>query len=200
MLSDEQKNRILDEEIYRIEVKKQLDSKEEKNENKLLSFFNSNLGLFILSSCVLSLITWGYTSYSNYLNVRAVEKAQMKKLEYEVGYRLEVISKMTDTCYQEDINNFRYAIKGDDTKENTKTAVFEAFDKRGLFCLIYEYNILLDREMNKDVYEALKELQPLLQELETRHPNAPGEKRYLSKKSGLEFIRVAGKLSNWKTK
>ncbi len=110
MLTEEQKSRILNEETYRIEVKRELESKNREAKSKVVRFLNPNLGIFILSSCLLSFITWGYTTYSNHLRTKAINNSQLKKIEYEVASRIETISKMKDSCDYNDIDNIRYAI------------------------------------------------------------------------------------------
>ena len=73
MLTDDEQQRIRNEEIFRHEVRRQLKSPESQTpQAKLLRFFNSPLGLWILSSLVLTALTAAYTR----LQARSAQEEQ----------------------------------------------------------------------------------------------------------------------------
>lgn len=97
MLSEPEKDMIRLEELYRIEIRKQLEEKSQKK-SRVWMFLNSSLGLWLLSAIV---ITWAGTLYTQSQNRQAdtlrkqeVEREALSKnselidrLDLEIGYR-----------------------------------------------------------------------------------------------------------------
>jgi len=59
--------------------------------SKLWVFLNSNFGLFLMSSVVLSFITWSYTQWMDALEKEKALSEQSTKLNTEISYRVQVI-------------------------------------------------------------------------------------------------------------
>jgi hypothetical protein len=66
MLSDDDKNRIRQEEFYRQEVQQALEREKSQPKSgwgKFVAFLNTGVGLWLLSSVALGFITWSYTKW-----------------------------------------------------------------------------------------------------------------------------------------
>ncbi|GAA0894806.1 hypothetical protein GCM10009122_44880 [Fulvivirga kasyanovii] len=106
MLSEEEKNKIRAEEMYRVEVRQQLeeDKSGKKKGGKLLSFLNSNFGSFLLSTVIVGSISVLYSNHQEKMKKIEAEKLQahanlliQDKLQTELSHRLNTISTITDT-------------------------------------------------------------------------------------------------------
>lgn len=64
MLTEEEKLKIRRKEQFKYEIRDELEKQFQNKNSKLIQFFNSNLGLFILSSILISGITFIYDRYS----------------------------------------------------------------------------------------------------------------------------------------
>jgi hypothetical protein len=191
MLTDNEKLKIRLEEEFRIEVKKQITDK--KQNKGLVAFLNTNLGLFLLSSCTLSLITWGYTNYSTQLQEKNRKNNEINKLDIEITNRLEQLTSMNDTCDYTDFVNVTYALFGKNINNNaTKTAVFEGYVNRNLFSLFYEYFRLSNKPLKDTMLNYIKELQIYYNEFEKNNPH------FLSSESKIKFSEIHLKLDSWK--
>ena len=58
---------------------------------KLWEFLNSSFGLFLLSSVVLSLVTWMYTEVTQSIEQRVVNSEKATKLDTEISYRVQLL-------------------------------------------------------------------------------------------------------------
>ncbi len=139
MLSDTEKKKIYQEEMYRFEVKKQIEGDKPKR-NKLVSFFNTNLGLFLLSSVLLSGLTFGYTIYSNNLKNRREEKILKAKLKQEINTRISYIESIAKVMMRENFPDISKAFMG--SADGGEFNRLEEFRNRTIYSLTTEYFIL----------------------------------------------------------
>ncbi len=72
--------------------------------SKLWGFLNSNFGLFIMSSIVLSFITWSYTQWTDSLEEEKVLSERLTKLETEISYRVQVMQNYFESECSEHSN------------------------------------------------------------------------------------------------
>jgi hypothetical protein len=166
MHSEELINRIRAEEIVRFEVKKELEKNDKGSQSKLWTFLNSNFGLFILSSIVLGLISWGYTT----LQTRSAENVQKRVLERrlvtEMRYRVLIVDlKIQDGREAPDSIAWRFLYDIEDTfhghtsrtangktSETSFSPIFSEFSNRGVHSLFWEYasyHDKIDAEQNR---------------------------------------------------
>src|SRR4030095_6962544 len=82
MLTDEDKERIRDEEIFRAEVQKSLCS---DGPNKVIAFLNTSLGIWFLSTLVIGLFGWSYAKFQ----ASRDNEEQIIKLDREILARIE---------------------------------------------------------------------------------------------------------------
>jgi hypothetical protein len=59
---------------------------------KIWDFLNSNFGLFMMSSIVLSFITWSYAQWTDSLEKEKIQSEKFTMLETELSYRLQVMN------------------------------------------------------------------------------------------------------------
>ena len=91
MLKDEEKERITLEEIFREEVRKDLAARKKKAagiRGKLWVFFNTPFGLWFLSTIVIGLATFAYTTLTQYQADRAKQNESQRRLDIEIATRL----------------------------------------------------------------------------------------------------------------
>lgn len=71
--------------------------------SKLWVFLNSNFGLFMMSSIVVSFITWSYTQWTDSLEKEKVLSEKLTKLETEFSYRVQVMQNYFESeCVDHD--------------------------------------------------------------------------------------------------
>jgi hypothetical protein len=63
----------------------------EGQKSKIWILLNSNFGLFIMSSIVLSFITWSYTQWTDSLEKKKVISEKSVKLKTEISYRVQLM-------------------------------------------------------------------------------------------------------------
>ena len=69
----------------------------EETKSRLWTFLNSNFGLFILGSVVVSFISWSYTQWSDALESSKITTEKILKLETEVSYRVQLLQNYFDS-------------------------------------------------------------------------------------------------------
>lgn len=79
--------------------------------SKLWVFLNSNFGLFMMSSIVLSFMTWSYTQWTDSLEKKKVLSEKLTKLETEVSYRVQVMQNYFESECSEHSNLSRKTFK-----------------------------------------------------------------------------------------
>ena len=84
MLTEEEKAKILHEEIYRNEIRKEIKSKG----NKYWNFFNSPFGLWFLGTIAIGIITWSYSNIQIRLEQQKNLAEKVNKLDTEIFERL----------------------------------------------------------------------------------------------------------------
>ena len=90
LLSDRDRQRIREEEIYRQEIRAQLAREDEPRKlvNRAWKFLNTPLGLWLLSTVMIGFLTWGYATYQQH-RVQALKEAEVrKKLSLEIVLRV----------------------------------------------------------------------------------------------------------------
>lgn len=90
MLPEEEKNRIRAEEIFRYEVRREIETRrpEDSRGKRLWSLVNSTFGVWLLSSVVLGGLTFAYTTYQQ-RSAEEMRKAQTERhLKEEISGRI----------------------------------------------------------------------------------------------------------------
>lgn len=90
VLTDEEQDRIRHEEIYRAEVRQRLAATEQKSARaRIIRFFNTPFGLWILSSLVLSGLTASYSHFQANALQQRQKQSQLERLNSQLAVRLE---------------------------------------------------------------------------------------------------------------
>lgn len=88
-LSDEDREKIQAEEIFRSEVRRKLASGQERSLGKrLIAFLNTGLGLWLLSTVAVGSISLAYAALQSHLAVAAEQRVRLERTETEVVGRL----------------------------------------------------------------------------------------------------------------
>ena len=135
--------------------------------SKVFGFFNSPLGLWILSTLFIGFITFMYQNWSQSVKQDREKSEQIKNLETEINRRLFIfnqalaeVAKMDTLSVQEkDDNNYPRKVEEAIQKVNSKNCyVFEQFRKRKMSSLLYELFVLLPKEnkaVARDAFEKM---------------------------------------------
>lgn len=106
-LSEEDRQRIRAEEIYREEVRAAL--AERGGRESWLAFFNSALGIWLLSTLVLGLGSWAYATYVEKLEEGREQAATLARLDTEMQARIRTLA--TDHERMQDWAQARRAVQ-----------------------------------------------------------------------------------------
>ena len=153
MLTDTEKERIKLEEHWRFEVRTQLEKTNGKPVHSVVSFFNTNLGIFLLSSIFLSSFSWGYNEYKTNKDLRLKNQQEKIFLDYEIRQRIDLLQQMGDTI-------------SEDTKKDMVAAVHGGFDYSirrdyrdlSFSALLVKYETLSDNNISPQVQAAVRVL------------------------------------------
>lgn len=163
MLTDETKNQIRNEEIYRLEIQEDL-RKSKKDKNKIWIFLNSSFGIWLLSSVALSIITWGYTQITSAVSENRKNLIDIAKHDAEIGtriksYKIKLSKSQSISEYFEANNCF---IVGQCYDLNSQTTLPEFKDKN-LRALLLELTIIVSSERKSQIQKAIDGLDELNQ-------------------------------------
>ncbi|MEJ1931168.1 hypothetical protein WDZ92_13015 [Nostoc sp. NIES-2111] len=92
MLTDEEKLRIREEEIYRSEVRKAIEDEKPKPKTtaaRAWAFVQTSFGLWVLSTIVVGLITWGYAQLQSSLQQSSAQALVAKRADTEAKSRVQ---------------------------------------------------------------------------------------------------------------
>lgn len=97
-LNEDDMQRISEEEIYRHEVRVRLDKEHKKSgprKEKLWVYVNSPFSLWVLSTIVVGLISWGYAHYQDSVRKSEENRETARRLKAETDNRSKEILKLT---------------------------------------------------------------------------------------------------------
>lgn len=166
-LSNDQVQRIWMEERFRSEVRQTLEDEKSKDEDcttaaRVSTFLNSPLGLWFLTSIVLGLLSWGYTSWTASRTNSTDQDTHVRRLATELQSRVE---------YAQGILKQRSATKGDfdfmvvqsltDSNVAIKNGLLPEFATRTTRSLLLELRILCRKSQLSTINTALASEQQL---------------------------------------
>jgi hypothetical protein len=91
-LSDDEKKQLRLEEIFRAEVRDELQSAT-RDGSKLLKALNSPLCIFLLSTVIVGIISWQYKEYHDKAEKRIATASDTRKILYEMEYRASLLQQ-----------------------------------------------------------------------------------------------------------
>lgn len=182
MLSSEEIEKITEEELLRYEIRKSFEKKQPAK-NKFFTFFNSALGIWLLSSIVIGVFTYTFNSYNEKRKSVKEREAKIKRIDTEVEARLAQFWANIDTLTSLDSSNekdsFSLAVEEIDKLElrrvwnilklppsfdqNNSIFIYEEFKNRPISSLLYEEMDLLKDKYNIREYDSAKKLTELEQ-------------------------------------
>ena len=95
MLSNEEKGKIREEEIYREEVRKSFDLPKSRM-HRITSFFNSSLGNWILTSILVGIISFSYNYFQDRSERQREKEQRIAKIDTEIQSRLYQYNALLD--------------------------------------------------------------------------------------------------------
>lgn len=180
VLSEKDKNRILNEEIFRKKVLKELKlSRKPPVHNgywmlgKLWKFVNSAFGLWVLSSLVLGGITFLYTLYTESAHEKIQKSATIDRLDTEISKRIAEldygIMRVNET--EEDKKEARL-LKALKDLRHPQNPIFPEFNERPLSSLLFERtHMMQQKNPNRAKFQTLFEN---ARDLENKFQSASG--------------------------
>jgi hypothetical protein len=176
-ISSPDMDRIRREEIFRQEVVRTLKTRGSRSE-RVSAFLNSNLGLFLLSSVLLSGLTYGYTEHTQSHIQQRQKDETVQRLDLEIAHRVSYLSVLLKPQFSyHELYTARTAVSG---KERSRPEVgilgdfdpiFPEYSSRSLVSLLWELKRLVtgtDVSKISDALEAGKKLGPFVDENDSR--------------------------------
>lgn len=153
------KAEIYREEIYREEIRREILAARapESRSARLLAFLNTSLGIWLLSSIMVSFITWAYSEHQAKIAIEARNASVANRLD------LELANKISD--FRERVNSaekkfdLAIAIEQLDTFE----PLFPEFKGRTFFSLLWELNSVVSKNERSDLQRTIKAWKELQQ-------------------------------------
>jgi hypothetical protein len=144
VLSEAQAQQIRAEEVFRDEIRKSLVPRETGGK-KVLAFFNSALGIFLLSSVALTGATTWHAQHAAERQASTTRDEQQRRLDVEIAYRLTLLAPLTVSQFSfTELHNERGAMRGKVRRDPQigdlapYEPIFPEFLGRSLYALIWE--------------------------------------------------------------
>lgn len=134
MLTEEEKEKIKVEELFRDEVRKSLADKKSKR-NSFWAFLNSGLGLWFLSTIVIGFFTYLFNEYKENKKIAIEQETKIKQLDLEIESRISQFWVHLEPLIKRDERNYidtNYLLK-DNIAYDTINVLWEAFKKPPTF-------------------------------------------------------------------
>jgi hypothetical protein len=174
-MDKETRRRMREEEIFRQEVRKELEA-EDANKSKpkaVWKALNSSFAIWFLTTVVIGLITWSYAAYSDYRQAATRKDEGIQRLDTEiagrVGAALNVIENMKaemnqGTAYYPRTGVFDEVVKTLDLSPGAprRGGVYPDFRERSFRSLLVELQRLESKETQNDLKAASAEYVAIL--------------------------------------
>ncbi|WP_430455052.1 hypothetical protein [Rheinheimera sp.] len=158
-----EQNRVREEEIFRHEIRKNLELPRSKY-NTILGFFNSGLGLWLLSTVSVSVVTGVYSLVNNNIKQSQFQMAQEDMLSLEINARISQWKALTmhlrkQSDYIEPVHFRKHwsellapPVRANGISSNVQP-VFPEFQSRGILSLTYELHGITKPTMKSEYVE-----------------------------------------------
>lgn len=134
---------------------------QQSSESRLWTFLNSNFGLFVLSSIVLSFITWAYTEVSQSIEHQKVTMVSVTKLTTEMSYRIRLIENYFVSECSEDSNLSPQTfvdIQDIYRAKPTYQSIFPENKEKDLHILLWELGALSDGDEQNAFFDSFNSM------------------------------------------
>lgn len=189
MITDHIKERIIEEESFRREIRELMDKTKKKESSKTLEFFNSPVGLWLLSTVLIGIVTWAYTTYKETSSAHQQKDIRIQKMDIEIASRLQEYSTSLDhpTTYGQYYGSYEQFI----SHPLASRVIYADLSDNNLKSLLMEM-LATAREDRKDIIKALMGL-TVLQNMLLPYP-AGYNTGMMSQPLPEEYITSARKL------
>lgn len=162
MLTEGERSRIRMEEIYRFEVRHSLREKPSRStRDRIWNFLNTGVGLWLLSTVAVGLITAAYGAWSTHNDKKELAQRSAAKLDLEIGNRIERLSfhlALLQKMNEATVLNIGDLLRGADTVRSQPylMGVFDEYKDRSLSSLLWELSTVVDRADQAAVINAFQ--------------------------------------------
>jgi hypothetical protein len=209
MLTDEEKNRIKYEEIFRQEIRLQLEgnNKPSSTWKKVWAIINTSFGIWLLSTIVVGLFTWSYARWEQDRTKQSQRNEVIRKLDIEISSRISSIkSSLNNVSTLYTYVRIMRSLGKPEEFGPISEIIFPEFQNRSLISLMFELLQLVSTDIEKSrINEALKALQRVgaisyedrLMSKSDKEPLTPNERNDLKEFS--EALQQCLKTGRWRT-
>jgi hypothetical protein len=161
MLPRQEKKRIREEEIFRIEVQRELASRSSQKSltSGLWKFVNSAFVLWLLSSIFLSIVSWGFARWYAKLELDRQREETVKRLDIEIASRFESVDflrwgyRLIDDKQIPDLPTQLLFPPGD------QAALDPVYSHRNLKSLLYELSLNVPENEREPIRGAIQNVE-----------------------------------------
>lgn len=156
------KAEIYREEIYREEIRREILAARapESRSARFLAFLNTSLGIWLLSSIMVSFITWAYSEHQAKIAIEARNASVANRLDLELANKINDFRQRVNSAKKK----FDLAIAIEQL--DTFAPLFPEFKKRTFFSLLWELNSVVSKNERSDLQGTIKAWKEL-QQMET---------------------------------
>jgi len=160
-LTAEEMARLRDEEIFRLEVRSQLEAASRRPRSRLLTFLNSSLGIWLLSTIVVGSVSWNYSWWTERRAREGQRRELIRKLDLEISNRIETLRQLLNSLTS--VEDFQMALQLSEKPGMGMIAlsVLPEFETRGLRSLLWELQSVVPAEARPEIARAMQGAQEL---------------------------------------
>ena len=160
-LTAEEMARLRDEEIFRLEVRSQLEAASRRPRSPLLTFLNSSLGIWLLSTIVVGSVSWNYSWWTERRAREGQRRELIRKLDLEISNRIETLRQLLNSLTS--VEDFQMALQLSEKPGMGMIAlsVLPEFETRGLRSLLWELQSVVPPEARPEIARAMQGAQEL---------------------------------------
>jgi hypothetical protein len=189
MLTEEEKIRIRDEEVFRTEVRHELEARKPRSRpERTWAFLNSSFALWFLSSVVLASLTTALTYYQAKRSEQSRKSEIERRLDTEISSRIDLAQRGArldkervaqhneyppEAIYQ----NVQYYLDNSfmtGSSSSLDFSIYPEYEKRTFRSLVFELRSVADPSARSELTDALADYERLL-DLGSQ-PSGKGEK------------------------
>ena len=155
MVSDDVKARIRAEEVYREEVRASLRDPS-TTRGRIWAFLNSSFGMWLLTSALVGLATWGFTAWRDAVNRASDRAAVVRRLDIEIATRLDRF--VIHASHLTNARHFGEALDALDWPDDNiyATSAYPEYARRSLLSLGRELRENVSRNDGSDIDRVLR--------------------------------------------
>jgi hypothetical protein len=162
MLTEDDKARIQSEEVFRDEVRRQLqEAKARTLGGNVWGFFNSAFGLWLVSSILFGLVTWSYSTWSDSRARARENEAAVEKLDVEIAARVDRFRTLVSNAKSAERYYSALWYLDNPSSEKFGLVIFPEFGNRSLRSLLWELRSRVSRGEKAEVSRALQAAETL---------------------------------------